>query len=100
MGKESKKDGVLIFDEVKVMSRLMWNSRSQTLIGFGMRHNEMLSLADIVQTLRSSSVEQTSYILQFLWRDLTSNFDIIGPYFTSSNTMDSKFILACILDTV
>ena len=25
---ESKGDGVLIFDEVKVISRLMWNSRS------------------------------------------------------------------------
>ncbi|XP_019856161.1 PREDICTED: uncharacterized protein LOC109584759 [Amphimedon queenslandica] len=97
---ESKKDGVLIFDEVKVISRLMWNSRSQTLIGLSMRHDEMLSLADIFQTLSSSSVEQTSYIMQFLWRDLTSDFDIIGPYFTSSNTMDSKFSLACILETV
>ena len=28
--KESKKEGVLIFDEVKIINRLMWNSRSQT----------------------------------------------------------------------
>ena len=27
--KEPKADGVLIFDEVKVIFRLMWNSRSQ-----------------------------------------------------------------------
>ena len=33
--KESKIDGVLIFDEV-VISRLMWNSRSRTLIGLSM----------------------------------------------------------------
>lgn len=41
--------------------------------------------------------EQTRYIyiLQFLWRDLTSSFDIIGPYFTISSPLESKFIFAC-----
>ena len=38
---ESQKDGVLIFNEVKVVSRLMWNSRSQTLIGLAMDHKEL-----------------------------------------------------------
>ena len=47
--KESKKDGVLIFDEVKVINRLMWNSRSQKLIGLCMSHHEQSSLADIFQ---------------------------------------------------
>ena len=47
--KESKKDGVLIFDEVKVINRLMWNSRSQKLIGLCMSHQEQSSLADIFQ---------------------------------------------------
>ena len=28
---------------------------------------------------RDSAVEQTSYIMQFLWRDLTSSYDIVGP---------------------
>ena len=74
--KESKKDGVLIFDEVKVISRLMWNSRSQTLVGLSMRHDEMATLGDIFQTIDEDSVAQTSHILQFLWRDLTSDFDI------------------------
>ena len=98
--KESKKDGVLIFDEVKVISRLMWNSRSQTLVGLSMRHDEMATLGDIFQTIDEDSVAQTSHILQFLWRDLTSDFDIIGPYFTSAGTVDSKFILSCVLDTI
>ena len=44
---ESQKDGVLIFDEVKVVSRLMWNSRSQTLVGLAMDHQEQCSLADV-----------------------------------------------------
>ncbi len=76
------------------------NSRSQTLIGLSMRHDEMSSLSDIFRTLDSDSTKQTSYILQFLWRDLTSDFDIIGPYFTSSNSVDSKFTLSCVLETI
>ena len=39
---ESKHDGVLIFDEVKVICRIMWNSRSQWLIGLSMSHREMI----------------------------------------------------------
>ena len=98
--KESKKEGVLIFDEVKVINRLMWNSRSQTLIGLSMRHDEMSSLGDIFRTLDNDCAKQTSHILQFLWRDLTSEFDIIGPYFTSSESVDSKFTLSCVLETI
>ena len=76
--KESKGDGVLIFDEVKVISRL-WNS-SQTLIGLSMTHEEMASLADIYKTICDNGyAAQTTHILQFFWRDLTSDYDIIGP---------------------
>uniref|UniRef100_A0A1X7U160 Uncharacterized protein n=1 Tax=Amphimedon queenslandica TaxID=400682 RepID=A0A1X7U160_AMPQE len=64
--KESMKDGVLIFDEVKVINRLMWNSRSQTLIGLSMTHEQMASIGDIFQTIDDESVLQTSHILQFL----------------------------------
>ena len=78
----------------------MWNSRSQTLIGLSMTHEEMASLADIFQTINKDCVAQTTYILQFLWRDLTSDFDIVGPYFTSPSTMDCKFTLSCVLETI
>ena len=46
------------------------------------------------------AVDQTSYILQFLWRDLTSSYDIIGPYFTSSDTCTAKFIHVCVMETI
>ena len=56
---------------------------------------------DIYTLLKSSDTcKQASYILQFLWRDLTSEFDIIGPYFTSTNSVDGKFVSACVLTTV
>ena len=99
--KESKSDGVLIFDEVKVISRLMWNSRSQTLNGLSMTHEEMASLADICKTIcDNGDAAQTTHILQFLWRDLTSDYDIIGPYLTSSGMVDSSFTSSCVLNTV
>lgn len=31
-----------------------------------------------------------SYTVQFIWRDLTSGYDIIGPYFVVPNSMDAN----------
>ena len=45
--REPKGDGVLIFDEVKVVCQLMWNSRNQKLMGLAMTHDEQASLLDI-----------------------------------------------------
>ena len=73
---EPKSEVVLIFDEVKVACQLMWNSRSHQLMGFAMTHKELPSLNDIYWLLKEpESIQQTSYILQFLWHDLTSEFD-------------------------
>ena len=85
---------------MKVISRFMWNSRNQSLIGLSMGSGELASLADVYQTMEEDCAAQTSYILQFLWRDLTSDYDIVGPYFTSSRTLESKFTLSCILETI
>jgi len=66
-----------------------------------MTPKDLVSLNDIYTQLQSSDTgKQTSYILQFLWRDLTSEFDIVSPYFTSANLVDGKFVLACVLETV
>ena len=74
--------GVLIFDEVKVISRLMWNSRSQQMIGLAMQPEDMTSLLDVYSTYSESGsdakTDQTSYIMQLLWRDLSSSYDIVG----------------------
>ena len=96
--REPKDDGVLIFDEVQVISRLMWNSRSQKIIGLAIGPEDMSSLYDAYQFVEeTSAAKQTSYILQFLWRDLTSSFDVVGPYFTSSSQLE---IVSCILQTL
>lgn len=94
---EPKADGVLIFDEVKVACQLLWNSRNHQILGLAMTQKDLSSLNDIYRILQDPTVHQTSYILQFLWRDLTSNYDVVGPYFTCSASMEAKFVLACVL---
>ena len=75
--KEGKKcpgpegDGVLIFDEIRVVARLMWNSRNQRVVGFSMSHDDMANLLDVYQSLDpDAATRSTTYILQFLWRIL------------------------------
>ena len=98
---EPKADGVLIFDEVKVVSRLLWNSRSQEVIGLVMNAVDMSSLQDIYSSLSSDEKsQQASYMLQFLLRDLTFKFDVIGPYYSSSGFLKSKLILDGFYETM
>ena len=100
-GVRPKSDGALIFDEVKVISSMIWNSKSHHLVGLAMSPQQQASLQDVFHVFDPTiHVKQTNYVLQFLWRDLTSNFDIVGPYFTSEGPMSAKFTMACILETV
>lgn len=91
--------GVLIFDKVKVVSHLLWNSGSQEVIGLAMNLEDLSALHDVYASLGDEEPQQASYMLQFVWRDLTSSFDSIGPYY-SSESLKSKFILACVFETV
>ena len=34
---------------------------------------------------------KTDYVLQTLWRDLSSNTDIVGPFYTSNGPLQAKF---------
>ena len=36
--------------------------------------------------------QKTTYIVQFLWRDLSSDFDVVGPYFNCSSSMEAQFL--------
>ena len=84
-------DGVLIFNEVKAVCRLMWNSWCQKIIGLAMSPDDLASVQDIYQLIESDAkTQQTSCIMQFLWWDLTSGFFIVVPYITSSKTFENK----------
>ncbi len=93
--------GALIFDEVKVISKVLWNASNNTLIGYAMTHEEMFGLHDIYMNLDTAPrLRKTNYILQFLWRDICSPFDVLGPYYTSENSLEHKFIITCVLDAL
>ena len=90
--------GVLIIDEVKVAAGVHWSSRDDSIVGFAMTSQDMSTLQDLYQSIDLS--DETTYVLQTLWRDLTSDLDITGPYYTSDGPFDAKFMLACVLDTM
>ena len=94
-------EGVLIFDEVKVAMKVSWKSRNEELVGLAMTSDEMRTLQDVYCAISTDSkTQRTSYVLQTLWRDLTSKYDIIGPYYTSASTLKSKFLLPCVMDAI
>ena len=72
-----------------------------TIRGYAMSTEELPWLQDVYMNVGEDYDQQkTSYILQFLWRDLTSEFDVIGPYFTCANSWDHKFLLECVMSTI
>ena len=83
---------------LKVGMKLLWNSRNQKFVGHAMTHDEMTTLCDVYRTLQPSfRQKRISYVLQTLWRDLTSDFDIVGPHYTSEGTMSVSLIYSFLL---
>lgn len=97
--KTPKGDGVLILDEVKVMGKVAWNSKNGKMVGLAMDPKDAPTLSDLDPD-NSEDVKAAEYFLQFLWRDLTSNFDVIGPHYSTVRTMDCPFTTACLLDAL
>lgn len=106
--------GVLIWDEVKVRnilmvlwqvvhidSRIVWNSSNSSIVGYSMSSEEFISLHDVYEGLiEDEKCQKTSYMLQFLWRDLSSDFDVVGPYFNCSTTMEMQFLHSIVVKTM
>ena len=65
-----------------------------------MTAEDMVSLHDVYVELKAPTAVKASYIMQFLWRDLTSDFDVIGPYFSSGKGLECKFIMSCLMTTI
>ena len=91
-------DGVLIFAEVCVVFRLMWNSDSYWVGDIS--HKDMACLHDVYQTLEDATTNSITYTLQYLWHVLTSHFNVVGPCYTSSGALESKFIPGILMETI
>ena len=76
-----------------------WNSRNEEHVGLAMSSLEMQTLQEVYESVDADSkTQKTAYVLQTLWCDLMSRFDIIGPYYTSASGLKSKFLLPCVMD--
>eukprot|EP00733_Pompholyxophrys_punicea_P000980 Pompholyxophrys_punicea_v1_NODE_402_length_2054_cov_4.557279.p2 type:complete len:183 gc:universal NODE_402_length_2054_cov_4.557279:1184-636(-) len=61
----------------------------------------MQSLHDVFETLDKKIDKPASYVLQTLWRDCTSDFDFIGPYFLNEKKgFEHKYLITCLRDTI
>ena len=106
-------EGVLIIDEVKVRNisacyvchlihkmlhqvgaKLLWSSRSQKFIGHAMSHDHYAMCTVL------SGKRQTTYVLQTLWRDLMSSFDVIGPHFTNDATFPHHMLCSVLMESI
>ena len=62
----------------------------------------MATLSDLYLKLDvdDNDTKKTDYILLTLWRDLTTECDIVGPYYTTSGPFKAKEMLSCVMDVL
>lgn len=66
-----------------------------------MSSSDMASLHDVYESLdEEEECKKTDYILQFLWRDITSHFDVIRPYFTIAGTIEAQHLHTFVMKTL
>ena len=80
---------------------VQFHARSGQLIGLAMTRKDMATLHDTYQIAEKPDEEaKATSMLQFLWRCLSSPFDVIGPYYCTEGGLTSKFMGACVLETM
>ena len=88
-------EGVLITDEVKVAAKIHWNSRDDSIVGNLMTANEMATLRDLYSVLNDDThTSKADYIMQTLWRDTSSNCNIVGSLLASWTHSRSSRVFA------
>ena len=66
-----------------------------------MSSDEFISLHDVYEGLsEDEKCQKTAYMIQFLWRDLSSDFNIVGPYFNCSSTVEMPFLHSMVVRTM
>lgn len=66
-----------------------------------MTDDELASLCDVYTVLKPDyRKRQTSYVLQTLWRDLTADFDVIGPHYTNDGQFSHGNLCQIVIDSI
>ena len=80
--------------------KVAWNLKGAGITGYSVSEDELKVLHDVYSEAVQPGPQKASYIVQFLWQDLTSGFDLIGPYFPVESSMTShvlqEFIMLCL----
>ena len=92
--------GAVIFDKTKVQSKILFDMNGGTVKGFAITPEELPFFQDIFESVDPSQNIKASYLLQFIWRDLTSTYSIIGPHFACEKSWDHSFLYDCVMKTV
>lgn len=77
--------------------KVAWNLKGAGITGYSVSEDELKVLHDVYSTAVQPGSQKASYIVQFLWRDLTSGFDLIGPYFPIESSMTSSVLQELIM---
>ena len=82
---------------LKIQRKVAWNLKGAGITGYSASEEELKVLQDVYSTAVQTGSQKASYIVQFLWRDLTSGFDLIGPYFPVESSMSSNVLQELIM---
>lgn len=70
------------------------------ITGFCTSEDELKVLHDVFSATVQPGAQKASYIVQFLWHDLTSSFDFIGRYFPTGSSTDSSVLQELVMTTL
>lgn len=71
------------------------------IIGLAMTSDQLSTLHNLFREIDDGfRMNNTSYILQFMWRDLSSRFDVVSPHFTTEKSLETKFLASCLFESM
>jgi len=80
--------------------KVAWNLKGGGITGFTIAEDELKVLHDVYSSTVVGGAKKASYIIQFLWRDITSGYDLVGPYFPIEASITSstlqEFVMLCL----
>lgn len=86
---------------MKVGAKVHYHAKTGKFIGLAMSSDELATLHDVFLTLEPDHrTQKATYMLQYLWRCTASEYDVIGPYFSSAGGLSAKFIMATLFETM
>lgn len=96
-----KKLGLLVCDEMKIVGKIMWNSKNHQFYGSTSDLKDLTCLDDLFTDGKSEkTVKEAEFVFQTIWRDLSANCDVIGPYWKFAKQSKSHEIHRCMMEAM